>query len=88
MHEPEGSIPTPAPPSLAAVQVSPRFGSWHPSLHRDFFFLLFIFKHFSFLPFSLSASLSFWKASYYAGSLPRSRLPPTSSPSAIVSNQF
>lgn len=34
------------------------------------------------------SSLPFWRALYYAGSLPCSRLPPTSPPSAIVSNQF
>lgn len=44
-----------------------------------FFFLLF---------FPSLLSLPLWKVFYYAGSLPCSRLPPTSSPSAIVSNQF
>lgn len=48
---------------------------------------LWIFGWFFFFNFSFSF-LSFWKALYYAGSLPCSRLPPTSSPSAIVSNQF
>lgn len=46
-------------------------------------FCLFVcFFNFSF------SFLSFWKALYYPGSLPCSRLPPTSSPSAIVSHQF
>lgn len=53
------------------------------------FYFLYIFLNSFF--FFLSPSLlspPFWKALYYAGRLPCSRLPPTSSPSAIVSNQF